>query len=255
MSLGLQGAYGTDALSQAIQQILAERKAEAAAKAAAAYKQQQDAIQNSFKNREVGVQENKLAKVEIPTSAANIEKTTAETAATTQGTEFKADDRLRLMQNLSMLPNTSASPGLPTPRLIAGLKVFGGPDLATPAGLSLFRSPTQAGQAAGQQEQAAFDSGGQAVDQGKATIEANKQIRINNAKPQNGEERPLVLNPNAPSGDDFLKTLSPTDQNMVKALAEGRQPWPSSFALNSIASPKDFLNMDSLNRARKPAGL
>ncbi len=40
------------------------------------------------------------------------------------------------------------------------------------------------------------------------------------------------VDPNAPHGADYLKTLPPQQQPMVKALAEGRQPWPSSFALS-----------------------
>lgn len=50
-----------------------------------------------------------------------------------------------------------------------------------------------------------------------------------------GADIPMVgsTDPNAPHGDDFLKTLPQADQQMVKALAEGRQPWPSSFALRT----------------------
>jgi hypothetical protein len=42
-----------------------------------------------------------------------------------------------------------------------------------------------------------------------------------------------ILDPNAPHGDAYLQTLPSTQQAMVKALAEGRQPWPSSFALKT----------------------
>lgn len=41
------------------------------------------------------------------------------------------------------------------------------------------------------------------------------------------------LDPNAPTGEDYLKTLNPSDQQMVKALAEGRQPWPTGMALRT----------------------
>lgn len=41
-----------------------------------------------------------------------------------------------------------------------------------------------------------------------------------------------AIDPNAPHGDDYLKSI-PNDAAMVKALAEGRQPWPSSFALRT----------------------
>lgn len=44
---------------------------------------------------------------------------------------------------------------------------------------------------------------------------------------------PAALNPNAPHGDDYLKTLPANAAAMVKSLAEGRQPWPSSFALRT----------------------
>lgn len=40
------------------------------------------------------------------------------------------------------------------------------------------------------------------------------------------------IDPNAPHGADYLKTI-PKDAAMVKALAEGKQPWPSAMALRT----------------------
>lgn len=42
-----------------------------------------------------------------------------------------------------------------------------------------------------------------------------------------------AVDPNAPHGDTYLATLPPNQQAMIKSLAEGRQPWPSSFALRT----------------------
>lgn len=41
------------------------------------------------------------------------------------------------------------------------------------------------------------------------------------------------MNPNGSTGDDFLKTVPQPLQPMVKAIAEGRAPYPSGFALKS----------------------
>lgn len=48
-----------------------------------------------------------------------------------------------------------------------------------------------------------------------------------------GEGAVPQIDPNAPHGDDYLKTLPPNQAAMVKSLAEGRQPWPASFALRT----------------------
>lgn len=77
-----------------------------------------------------------------------------------------------------------------------------------------------------QQRQAAQAAASLAVQQQNANT-----ARINATKDGNSEGRITAIPDNAPRGADYLKTLSPTDQSMVKALAEGRQPWPSSFAL------------------------
>ena len=42
-----------------------------------------------------------------------------------------------------------------------------------------------------------------------------------------------AANPNAPHGEDFIKTLPPAQASQVKALAEGRMQFPSGFALKS----------------------
>jgi hypothetical protein len=42
-----------------------------------------------------------------------------------------------------------------------------------------------------------------------------------------------AANPNAPHGDEFLKTLQPNIAAQVKALDEGRMQFPSSFALKT----------------------
>jgi hypothetical protein len=49
-------------------------------------------------------------------------------------------------------------------------------------------------------------------------------------KDAQGPEIVAPIDPNAPHGEAFLKTI-PAQAAMVKALAEGKQPWPSSFAL------------------------
>lgn len=42
-----------------------------------------------------------------------------------------------------------------------------------------------------------------------------------------------AANPNAPHGEDFIKTLPPAQAAQVKALAEGRMQFPGGFALKS----------------------
>ena len=45
-------------------------------------------------------------------------------------------------------------------------------------------------------------------------------------KPEKTHERPVYFNTTL-TGDEFLKTLSPTDQSHVKAISEGREPFPT----------------------------
>lgn len=44
---------------------------------------------------------------------------------------------------------------------------------------------------------------------------------------------PPTVDPNAPTGADYLKTLNPNDASVVKSLAEGRQAFPTGTALRT----------------------
>ncbi len=74
-----------------------------------------------------------------------------------------------------------------------------------------------------------------------ATTDANEQARIRLEMQRVALERQRLageqglnapINPNAPHGDAFLATI-PQQSAMVKSLAEGKQPWPSAFALRT----------------------
>jgi hypothetical protein len=70
----------------------------------------------------------------------------------------------------------------------------------------------------------------------KRMLKAHQEWTASGRAPSGGgEDQGFVpsADPNAPHGDAYLKSLNPQQAAMVKALAEGRQPWPSSFALKT----------------------
>lgn len=191
MGLGLANAYGTEALSSAIKEIIAQRKSEEIARQADAYKRSQDAIKNGFEGRRVGVDEGNLGvaqdslnKVAMPNSAANIAHTNAETAGLTQDQSFASDNRTRALGNLQLIPDAAPAPGRMSPRLIAGLKQFNGIDFATPSGERATVSPGNLGAEEGQAEASSFNNGGSNVYRQKLGFETAAKIAVENSKPK-----------------------------------------------------------------------
>jgi hypothetical protein len=78
-----------------------------------------------------------------------------------------------------------------------------------------------------------------------------------------GDDKPVAFNPNAPTGDAYIKTLPPAQAATVKALLAGRMAFPSGAGMRSPywqqmlsrvaqADPNfDAVNYNSRNSTRR----
>jgi YHS domain-containing protein len=87
------------------------------------------------------------------------------------------------------------------------------------------------GEAAARAQTAKNEAANLAVSQARLKVEQDREGRLSSAGTAAGSTG--TADPNKPNGDAYLKTLSPSEANTVKALAEGRIPWPTGAALRA----------------------
>lgn len=198
MALGLQNAFGGQALSDAIRQILATRKADDVAAQAEAYKRQQDAIRNALQSRTVGVSEanqalarERFSGIEVPESAVGIQNTHSIISERDLGTGIRRRDDAATQGVLDSLSTTPVAPGRMAPRSIGILRRSG---ITIPEADLL--SPEQRGAEAGKSAASEWAGGTGDVFRQQERIKADNQIRAANARIQSGV---------APNTDDLDK--------------------------------------------------
>jgi hypothetical protein len=179
---------------------------------------------------------------EAPTRAADVAYKGAQTAATTQKTDFERQNREGFLQNVDLLPREV--PGQVSPRTLANLQYFGDVNMLTPSGRQALYSPEQLGAQEGGAEASAWKSGGRAVEQGKSDIREGAEGRLlgqrvklaqatAGEKPSTGAQQQILAYYNRAKSAE--ENIAPMEDEIAKMglIAQGRMQYAPNWAQSS----------------------